>query len=144
MPDNYAPGAGVLLWDFHPEAPIPATLPMHPSRQLFLVDKNDLEAFYEKARATYATVLLKPATRATLSAFLGFAMAPEGSLGASARSLRADRDDLLQCLIQTNLRLQEYDQERTNFIARAMHDFRAPRPPYAAFAIFCWQSLSER
>ena len=33
---------------------------------------------------------------------------------------------MLQCLIQTNLKLQEYDQERTNFLARAIHDFRAP------------------
>ena len=40
--------------------------------------------------------------------------------------MRADRDEILQCLIQTNLKLQEYDQERTNFLARAIHDFRAP------------------
>jgi signal transduction histidine kinase len=32
----------------------------------------------------------------------------------------------LQRLLQANLRLQEYDQQRTNFIARAVHDFRAP------------------
>jgi signal transduction histidine kinase len=33
---------------------------------------------------------------------------------------------MLQCLIQTNLKLQEYDLDRTNFLARAVHDFRAP------------------
>jgi two-component system phosphate regulon sensor histidine kinase PhoR len=31
-----------------------------------------------------------------------------------------------QCLIHTNLKQQEYDQERTNFLARAIHDYRAP------------------
>jgi signal transduction histidine kinase len=41
-------------------------------------------------------------------------------------SLRADRNEILQCLIQSNLKLQEYDQDRTNFLARALHDFRAP------------------
>jgi signal transduction histidine kinase len=40
--------------------------------------------------------------------------------------LRADRDALLQYLMQANLKLQEYDQERTNFLGRALHDFRAP------------------
>ncbi len=39
---------------------------------------------------------------------------------------RAERDDMLQFLIQANLKLQEYDQERTNFLARSIHDFRAP------------------
>src|SRR5581483_4755159 len=29
-------------------------------------------------------------------------------------------------LLRTILRLQEYDRERTNFLARAVHDFRAP------------------
>ena len=42
---------------------------------------------------------------------------------STADRLRADRDEILQCLIQTNLKLQEYDQDRTNFLARAVHDF---------------------
>jgi signal transduction histidine kinase len=29
-------------------------------------------------------------------------------------------------VIEANLKLQEYDQDRTNFVARAIHDFRAP------------------
>jgi signal transduction histidine kinase len=45
---------------------------------------------------------------------------------SSASLLRADRDDILQCLIGANLKLQEYDQDRTNFLARGVHDFRAP------------------
>jgi len=35
-------------------------------------------------------------------------------------------NDLLDCLLHTNLKLQEYDQFRTNFLARAVHDFRTP------------------
>jgi signal transduction histidine kinase len=42
------------------------------------------------------------------------------------RSGEADRGDLLQCLLTTNLKLQEHDQDRTNFLARVVHEFRAP------------------
>src|SRR5262249_6152467 len=53
-------------------------------------------------------------------------LAAEDKTLRTQTSLRAERDELLQCLMQANLRLQEYDQDRTNFLARAMHDFRAP------------------
>ena len=33
---------------------------------------------------------------------------------------------MLQYLLQANLKLQEYDQDRTNFLAHSVHDFRAP------------------
>src|SRR5664280_1608893 len=57
-----------------------------------------------------------------------------------ANSLRADRDEILQCLIQTNLKLQEYDQDRTTFLARAVHDFRAP---LTAISGYCGLLLGE-
>src|ERR1700730_11271688 len=38
----------------------------------------------------------------------------------------SEHNDALQCLLMANLKLQEYDQDRTNFLARAVHDFRAP------------------
>lgn len=133
-PDDYAPGSGVSVWDFSADMPLPASFRMQPSRHLVLVDKADLADFYEQAGAKYSTVLLKPVTRATLAAFLSFAAAVENS--APATSVRADRDDILQCLIQTNLRLQEYDQGRTNFIARAMHDFRAPLTALCGYCDF--------
>jgi signal transduction histidine kinase len=101
------------------------------------VDKADLNALYERAGTRHVTVLLKPVTRVTLGAFLSFAAALDHSSGMPAEtSLRADRDDILQCLIQTNLRLQEYDQGRTNFIARAMHDFRAPLTAICGYCDF--------
>ena len=40
--------------------------------------------------------------------------------------MRHDRDAILDCLLATTLRLQEYDQDRMNFLARAVHDFRTP------------------
>ncbi len=45
-----------------------------------------------------------------------------------------------RCLIQANLKLQEYDQDRTNFLARAVHDFRAP---LTAASGYCGLLLGE-
>jgi signal transduction histidine kinase len=52
---------------------------------------------------------------------------------AEIGTLRKNRDEILQHLLHANLRLQEYDQQRTNFIARAVHDFRAPLTAIAGF-----------
>lgn len=113
--------ADLHIWDFHPNIALPDHIKWNPLRHFFLVDRKDLTAFQHSTGIGEGNVLLKPVTRATLSTFL----APVISSGA-AKSLRADRDEILQCLIQTNLRLQEYDQDRTAFLARAVHDFRAP------------------
>jgi two-component system sensor histidine kinase KdpD len=43
-----------------------------------------------------------------------------------AEELRVDRDTLLQYVLEVNIKLQQYDQGRSNFLARALHDFRAP------------------
>jgi two-component system phosphate regulon sensor histidine kinase PhoR len=72
-------------------------------------------------------VLLKPVTKSAIVALLS--AVSEKARAAQTMSidgLRADRDHILQCLFQTNVKLQEYDQERTHFLARAIHDFRAP------------------
>jgi two-component system, OmpR family, phosphate regulon sensor histidine kinase PhoR len=96
------------------------------SKHLFLVHRKDLANFRESVAPAEANILLKPATRATLSAFLGLAAASNHAATSTVDCLRADRDEAFQCLLQTNLKLQEYDQDRTNFLARAVHDFRAP------------------
>jgi signal transduction histidine kinase len=55
--------------------------------------------------------------------------------------MRTDRDKMLECVIDANLKLQTYDQERTNFLARAMHDFRAP---LSAMDGYCSLLLTEQ
>jgi len=124
----------IYIWDYAPGRQLPAwvregNLPQH----LFLVSRQDLEAFRAVAPQGAANVLLKPLGRPTLLAFLsqpGFqnatAQPAAGTDLASEQTLGAERDEVLQCVIQANLKLQEYDQERTNFLARTVHDFRAP------------------
>ena len=123
------PVGDLYIWDFQPGYAVPEHVAGQPSwKQFFLVDRKDLALFRRQRWSSEPTVLLKPVTRVTLSAFLGQALAACAGerLSQSPAAMRESCDELLQCLIQTNLRLQEYDQERTNFLARAVHDFRAP------------------
>jgi signal transduction histidine kinase len=71
---------------------------------------------------------------------MGLAVSAHNDQTSIANSLRADRDEALQCLIQANLKLQEYDQDRTTFLARAVHDFRAP---LTALSGYCGLLLGE-
>jgi len=127
------------LWDFQPSMVLPEFTSHSPSKHLFLVARKDLTSFRSRASVD-AHILLKPVTRATLAAFLGLAVSAHDDRTSIARSLRADRDEILQCLIQTNLKLQEYDQDRTTFLARAVHDFRAP---LTAISGYCGLLLGE-
>ncbi len=115
------PYADLSIWDYQADGAVPNFGQRFPSRHLYLVSRKDLPGFRKQAAVSDANILLKPVTPVTLAAFLGFAV----SLCAND-TVQEDRDDILQCLVQTNLTLQEYDQDRTNFLARAVHDFRAP------------------
>jgi signal transduction histidine kinase len=131
-----APDADLYLWDFQGDA---VSELKTSATHLFLVNRKDLLRFRAQTESLNPNILLKPVTRAALSAFLGLAVtAHETRLFAT--NLRAERDEILQCLIQTNLKLQEYDQDRTAFLARALHDFRAP---LTAISGYCGLLLSE-
>lgn len=135
-PDDPWREADLYIWDFHPNLVLPEHVNWSPLRHIFLVDRKDLQAFHGATGVGDANVLLKPVTRAALTTFLTQALTT-----GTAKSLRADRDEILQCLIQTNLKLQEYDQDRTAFLARAVHDFRAP---LTALNGYCGLLLEEQ
>jgi len=124
--ESCPPDGDFYIWDSPTRIDLPPGIDQRFSKHLFLVPRSDVAKFYENPGTAEAAILLKPVTRACLSAFLGFAASTFHERISAAHSLRADRDEMLQCLIQSNLQLQEYDQDRTNFLARAVHDFRAP------------------
>jgi signal transduction histidine kinase len=126
LPGQPAGQADLYIWDLEPRNWRPADVDFCPLRNLFLVDSKDLAAFRACVGAAEANVLLKPITHESLRAFLLLAISAHEERVSTVASLREDRDEILQCLIQANLKLQEYDQERANFWARAIHDFRAP------------------
>jgi signal transduction histidine kinase len=139
-PENCPPDGDFYIWDSPTRIDLPQGMDQRFSKHLFLVPRSDVAKFHENAGTAEAAILLKPVTRACLSAFLGLAASTFHERISAAHSLRADRDEMLQCLIQANLQLQEYDQDRTNFLARAVHDFRAP---LTATGGYCGLLLSE-
>jgi signal transduction histidine kinase len=139
-PETCPSDGDFYIWDSPARIDLLQGIDQRFSKHLFLVPRSDVAMFHENLGAAEAAILLKPVTRACLSAFLGFAASAFQERISAAHSLRADRDEMLQCLIQSNLQLQEYDQDRTNFLARAVHDFRAP---LTATSGYCGLLLSE-
>jgi len=136
-PTNIIDVSGVYIWDYEPDLPIPVAINRtEPRKHVFLVRRKDLQAFRASVTQPGVAVLLKPVAWPVLEAFLENA----AKLEAGAGALAGTEDELLQGLIQANLRLQEYDQDRTNFLARAVHDFRAP---LTALSGYCSLLLGE-
>ena len=113
-PGQRPPESDVYIWDV--EGRVGAS-PLAHGRHVFLVERQQLTPLAQQLGDQSACIVLKPVNRATLGAFLG---------EAGLETLRSDRDALLQQVLRANLRLQEYDQDRTNFLTRALHDLRAP------------------
>ena len=124
--ESAAPEVAVRLWDLD-------TVPQPPELEpgcanVFLARRDKLRALLDRDGFTGACILLKPLNRAALQTFVEQAVrysdgvhsekAPEGEISC--------RDALLRCLLHASLRLQEYDEDRTSFWARAAHDLRAP------------------
>jgi signal transduction histidine kinase len=136
--EDAQPAADLYIWDL-PSASMPAGF-KRSATHLCLVSRKDLTALRAQFGPFSPNILLKPVTRATLAAILGLALTAHEHRQSDKTSLRADLDEILQFLIQTNLKLQEYDQDRTAFLARAVHDFRAP---LTALSGYCGLLLSE-
>lgn len=134
--------ADLYLWDIFPGSETFQRVPVEEKwRHYFFTDRSEVEALEARLPLVHTNILLKPITRATLHACLANACQHAGDARrGSLESLRYDRDEILQCLFQTNLKLQAYDHDRTNFLARAIHDFRAP---LTAITGYCGLLLGE-
>ena len=134
---NIDRGSNVYIWDFQPGVNIPSSLEgVEARRHLFLVQRKDLSEFRQTVQRPGVGILLKPVACPVLEAFLESAARP-----AVPGTVNCGRDEILQSLIQANLKLQEYDQDRTNFLAKAVHDFRAP---LTALSGYCGLLLGEQ
>lgn len=131
----------LYLWDYKCGCALPET-GRWGSQSFVLVSSRDLVSFRAAHPYAEAGIVLKPVTRAVLRALVTQSNA---RVAAQSRPddqlLRSDRDDILQCLMQANLQLQQYDAERTNFLGRALHDFHAP---LSALSGYCGLLLQEK
>jgi len=138
--------ADVYVWNFEPRSF--SQLPEQEllGRSLFLIDPKRLPQFRKVLGPLQANILLKPVLPAALRPFL------EHSIGRWRLRQTAPRDEddrrdansvaeLLDSLLQTNLKLQEYDQNRINFLGRAVHDFHAP---LTALCGYCGLLIEQR
>jgi signal transduction histidine kinase len=127
------------LWDFHPDFEVPRELLQTTHRRnLFLVDRGDLKEFGARG-LEFAFIVLKPITLPALASALEHST--RFAVRNELESVKADRDEVLHGLINANLRLQEYDQDRTKFLAQVVHDFRAP---ITALSGYCRLLLGEQ
>jgi len=124
--------ADLNIWDFDPTGHVPRSLDFsEEQKNIFLVQRKHLHSFRERLPLAAVGTLLKPVNQETLRTFLEHAVARYESHKAGKQlspngSWPVERDEMLQCLLHANLKLQEYDLDRTNFLARAVHDFRTP------------------
>ena len=125
-PGSRPPVADLYIWDGATAIDVSLGIDLPSTKHLFLLHQEEVAQFQENMGTAGAAILLKPVTEGCLSAFLQFAASAFRDRSATVHSLRSDRDEMLQCLIQTNLQLQRYEQDRTNFLTRAVHDFGAP------------------
>ncbi|HUQ94527.1 MAG TPA: HAMP domain-containing sensor histidine kinase [Bryobacteraceae bacterium] len=130
--------ADVFLWDWDlkPESPfLPGRL---PGMDVFLVRRSELKQFLNRFPDAGAYTLLKPVSPAALEVFLSYLCRQRA--GGECNSSGDDREMLRECLLDSMLRLQEFEEDRTNFWARAAHDFRAP---LTAASGYCGLLLEE-
>jgi signal transduction histidine kinase len=126
--------ADLFIWDLdhtQPRQGMGTFRPGDGQDQLFVVDRQHVDEFLRTMPLGAGSTLIKPVKRSTLHIFVEQAAVRARTRQLESRPMKgnsseSDRHDLLQCLLMANLKLQEYDQNRTNFLARAVHDFRAP------------------
>jgi signal transduction histidine kinase len=120
-PEEGTPAADLYIWDWDGQQPTGRRIldqPRHGAH-LLVIGREEAQSILADPPVPALTLVLKPVNHDALRTFLQHAAERNGSL-------RDDRDSMFDCLLATTLRLQEYDQDRMNFLARAVHDFRTP------------------
>ncbi|MBV9267434.1 MAG: HAMP domain-containing histidine kinase [Acidobacteriaceae bacterium] len=126
---DQALSADVCIWDLDLASELPSVLMADREEQqlILLVNERTLSSMSADLLARRCA-LVKPLKSYTVRAFLELATRTLSlrERAHEADQLRSDRDALVQYALAANLKLQEYDHQRTNFLARALHDLRAP------------------
>ena len=120
----------IYVWDSESVPKLPASFAVpDDSTKLVIVRKALLQSIRARLPHENFVFLHHPVSKLTLRVFLESTIA-HLELARKPRNGPEEcvetRDRILQKLLETNLKLQEYDTERTSFLTRAVHDIRAP------------------
>lgn len=119
-------GADIYIWEAG--AHLPAAMARGgPATKLVVVSKSSFVRVRSGLPPGDFVFLQSPVTRLAMRVFLESTIARlELRRGESPAQVSLNRNRILQRLLETNLKLQEYDRDRTNFLTRAIHDLRVP------------------
>ena len=120
----------IYIWDCDSSTSPPAAMmAASDAIKVVIVKKSSLSGVRRKLHGADVTYLQSPVTPLSLRAVLEAAVAQlqlRCDESVSTKRLKLDRDRILQRLLETNLKLREHDQDRTNFLTRSIHDIRVP------------------
>jgi signal transduction histidine kinase len=122
-------GCHIYIWDYESSPSIPsAMVTAAKATKVVIVKKSSLSSVRCQLPGDFM-YLMGPATPLSLKTVLESAIArlqlPRPEDTASSRRTH-DGDRRLHRVLPTKLKLREDDQDRTNFLTRAIHDIRVP------------------
>jgi signal transduction histidine kinase len=117
----------LYLWDYRPDFDLEGIVRLRKDAQHIVLASPEYLNLFGPIQ-NRVCILLKPVNSFTLKTVIDLALksSQAGRQAIEAEALRIDRDSLLQYVLEVNLKLQEYDHGRNNFLARVLHDFRTP------------------
>ncbi len=122
-PRGPLPKADLYIWDYRPELDFARCMAARdPSRHILLVERRFLEA-PDGSHLRGLKLVLKPVTKAALATWLVPALE---DLADGGTPPAGGPDEIISSLVEANIRMQEYELDRSSFLAKVTHDFRAP------------------
>jgi len=118
----------IHIWDIDTSSHIPPSILDGRDSPLLIAGTEKSVSAADHEVLLRCCPLLKPVNVFSMRAFLDLAVAGRSckQKALTCDELTSDRETLLEYTLATNLRLQQYDRQRTNFLSRALHDMRAP------------------
>lgn len=109
----------VAIYDFSYLAGLTSTRKIR-YQDIVIVGREQIEFVQSLIGHTLPCLLLKPIAEPSLR------LALDESVKRCRSEYQEEKRTLLQLTLEAVFKLQEYDHDRVNFLARGMHDFRAP------------------
>jgi len=114
--------ADLWIWDCEGNEGLPPVSWLQQEHKIIFIANRKKIVLFRDLAIEAARIILKPVRPRLLQDFLQQMSTEEvpvaEAVDTSADRMRLDRDTLLQHLLQTNLTLQEYEQDRTGFLVR--------------------------